>query len=138
MFLGNWIFGRNCVIALLGHICRNILVQLFVFSSSPSVPGGFVVPRTTRKSYPAPVCADSPMAVFFSRDTRAGLYLPTPCVDDVISGTGFVRADTCSSRIVQEDPLRYSRVAHSYGFHECFALLRSVSQFYIQPDVCYF
>lgn len=127
MFLGNWIFGRNCVIALLGHICWNTLVQLFVFSSSPSVPGGFVVPRMTRKSYPAPVFADSPMAVFFSRDTRAGLYLPTPCVDDVISGTGFVRADTCSSRIVQEDPLRYSRVAHSYGFHECFALLRSVS-----------
>jgi hypothetical protein len=32
------------------------------------------------------------MAVFFSRDARARLYLPrVPCADDIISGTGFVK-----------------------------------------------
>lgn len=34
MFPGNWIFRYNCVIVSLEHICRSILVQLFVFLSS--------------------------------------------------------------------------------------------------------
>lgn len=71
-----------------------------------------------------PLC-ELPMAqcVLFTR--VRGFIFPVPCVDDVISGTGFVRADTCSSRhrerIARRDPSRdiHPRVCavHSHGFY---------------------
>lgn len=109
-----------------------------VYSSGYTIARAFVLQRRTFSFHAKiiPRCRFfffflrfAKMTIFFSRDTRArSIIFSVPCVGDVISGTGFVRADTCSSRSNRTRPSR-SHVALGY---ERF-VVNAVSQFVIMP-----
>jgi len=75
-----------------GRSARIVPCSPCFFLSSPFSPSSFL--SATRRWR----CSFHEMRV-------RGFIFPAPCADDIISGTGFVRADTCSSRHRGPGPL---------------------------------
>lgn len=113
---------------------RNCDYAVKVYSSEYSITRTFVLRRgvVSRENYSSlPFFCDSKMMIFFSRDTRArSIIFFVPCVDDVISGTGFVKADTCRSRRIARGPSR----SHVALWYERF-VVNTVSQFAITLNI---
>lgn len=103
VFPENWIFRHNCAIS--EYLCRNILVW---FSSNPSNKSSEDLRRLIddENHTSLPFLPIRRWRCSFMRHACGALSSRAMCRRNFFR-TGFVRADTCSSRIVQE-PLWYS------------------------------